>query len=161
MLRSTFTHSGVDVADGRIHNEYGALTTADLADYYRGFDALLYPSRGEGFGLIPLEAMATGMPAIFPRATGMRDYGHLGMWVKTQAMPATIGYGRGDTAVEGVPFGLWQQPMLHELVARLQELDTEYDDVMNRAQSDAVTIATEWTWDRTAAAIIARLSALQ
>ena len=36
----------------------------------RGADALLYPSRYEGFGLPPLEAMACGTPVVAARATG-------------------------------------------------------------------------------------------
>jgi glycosyltransferase involved in cell wall biosynthesis len=35
-------------------------------------DVLLYPSWGEGFGLIPLQAMATGTPSIITK--GWADY---------------------------------------------------------------------------------------
>lgn len=35
---------------------------------------MVYPSRGEGFGITPLEAMATGIPAIIPNAHGMSEY---------------------------------------------------------------------------------------
>lgn len=34
----------------------------------------LFPSRGEGFGMTPLEAMATGIPAIVPNAHGITEY---------------------------------------------------------------------------------------
>lgn len=34
----------------------------------------VYPSRGEGFGITPLEAMASGMPAIVPNAHGISEY---------------------------------------------------------------------------------------
>ena len=36
----------------------------ELVAIYHGVDAFVYPSWGEGFGLTPLQAMATGMPAI-------------------------------------------------------------------------------------------------
>lgn len=41
-----------------------AVSEAELADLYRGCSALIYPSRMEGFGLPPLEAMAYGKPVI-------------------------------------------------------------------------------------------------
>lgn len=37
-------------------------------------DCFVFPSRGEGFGMTPLEAMATGMPAIVPNAHGISHY---------------------------------------------------------------------------------------
>jgi glycosyltransferase involved in cell wall biosynthesis len=36
----------------------------ELLDLYYDHDALIYPSYGEGFGLIPLQALATGMPVV-------------------------------------------------------------------------------------------------
>jgi len=37
-------------------------------------DCFVFPSRGEGFGMPPIEAMATGLPTIIADNTGMRDY---------------------------------------------------------------------------------------
>ncbi len=42
----------------------GYVDDADLPALYAGADAFVYPSRAEGFGLPPLEAMASGTPAI-------------------------------------------------------------------------------------------------
>lgn len=36
----------------------------DLVKMYHDHDIMLYPSEGEGFGMIPLQALATGMPVI-------------------------------------------------------------------------------------------------
>ena len=38
--------------------------TTEIADWYRSVDLYVAPSRTEGFGLTPLEAMASGAPAI-------------------------------------------------------------------------------------------------
>lgn len=40
------------------------LADFELIDLVRRHDVLLYPTWGEGFGLIPLQAMATGMPVV-------------------------------------------------------------------------------------------------
>lgn len=40
----------------------------ELLDLYYNHDVLVYPSYGEGFGLIPLQALGTGMPVISTHA---------------------------------------------------------------------------------------------
>ena len=40
------------------------LDTSQLVKLYHDHDILVYPSYGEGFGFIPLQALATGMPTI-------------------------------------------------------------------------------------------------
>jgi len=51
------------------------LNYTEMADLYASCHVMLYPSWGEGFGLMPLQAMATGMPAIF--TSGWADYQYL------------------------------------------------------------------------------------
>jgi glycosyltransferase involved in cell wall biosynthesis len=46
-----------------------------LIDLIHRHDALIYPSYGEGFGLIPLQAMVTGMPVVCTSAWA--PYNHL------------------------------------------------------------------------------------
>jgi glycosyltransferase involved in cell wall biosynthesis len=43
-----------------------------LADYYCAADLCLFPSRGEGFGLVPREAMACETPALVSDIRGLR-----------------------------------------------------------------------------------------
>ena len=46
----------------------------DYAALIGSADCFVYPSRGEGFGLQPLEAMAVGLPVIAPAYSGMADF---------------------------------------------------------------------------------------
>jgi glycosyltransferase involved in cell wall biosynthesis len=50
------------------------LSEGDLARLYKSCDCLVYPYRGEGFGLPIIEAMACGVPAIVPNLGPSRDF---------------------------------------------------------------------------------------
>lgn len=51
----------------------GALGRAELREAYRRCDALLFPTRYEGFGLVAAEAMACGKPVIASRCTSLPE----------------------------------------------------------------------------------------
>jgi glycosyltransferase involved in cell wall biosynthesis len=70
-----FDNSNVDWNDPKIMENHGEwdgnvrriqeiMSTEDMVKLYHYHDVLVYPSEGEGFGLIPLQALATGMPVI-------------------------------------------------------------------------------------------------
>lgn len=63
----------------------GFVPEAELPDYYRLCDAFVMPSTGEGFGIVYLEALASGRPCV----TG-----------NTDASPEAIGNGRLGFAVD-------------------------------------------------------------
>jgi len=44
----------------------------NLVDYYNAADLCLFPSRVEGFGLVPREAMACGTPALVSNIPALR-----------------------------------------------------------------------------------------
>jgi len=48
--------------------EYNEIPQEEMIELVLAHDVLVYPSYGEGFGLIPLQAMATGMPVICTEA---------------------------------------------------------------------------------------------
>jgi len=52
----------------------GSLTTKEFAKRYAGVHCVVHPSRGEGFGLIPFQAIACERPVIATAATGMADF---------------------------------------------------------------------------------------
>ncbi|HEX7707844.1 MAG TPA: glycosyltransferase family 1 protein [Thermoanaerobaculia bacterium] len=52
----------------------GFVTRERLRDLYRGSLAFVYPSHDEGFGIPPLEAMASGAPVIATRTGAIGEY---------------------------------------------------------------------------------------
>jgi glycosyltransferase involved in cell wall biosynthesis len=68
----------------------------ELVDFHNYFDVLVYPSAGEGFGLIPLQALATGMPVICTEvwASYKRFLGPLGLQGEYQHSPWIVHPGK-------------------------------------------------------------------
>jgi glycosyltransferase involved in cell wall biosynthesis len=62
----------------------GYVAEPEKPEYYRLADAYVMPCRGEGFGFVFLEAMATGLPVVASRADGSSEAvlgGELGLLV--------------------------------------------------------------------------------
>ena len=51
----------------------GMVSEEEKADHYRLADVYVMPSRGEGFGIVLLEAMACGIPAVASTVDGSRE----------------------------------------------------------------------------------------
>ncbi|HZZ14451.1 MAG TPA: glycosyltransferase family 4 protein [Candidatus Sulfotelmatobacter sp.] len=69
-----------------------ALSSEELRDHYRHADVFVFPSYFEGFGLVLLEAMACGLPAIASEATAGPD-------VLTEASGRLVPVGELDSLV--------------------------------------------------------------
>ncbi|SDT47793.1 MSMEG_0565 family glycosyltransferase [Bradyrhizobium canariense] len=54
----------------------GPVPDADMPSLYRSADALVFPSVKEGFGLVVLEAMASGTPVVTSRMAPFTEYLH-------------------------------------------------------------------------------------
>lgn len=51
-------------AKKNIHHITDILSLEEMVELYHNHDVIAYPSEGEGFGMIPMQALATGMPVI-------------------------------------------------------------------------------------------------
>ncbi|MCP5008507.1 MAG: glycosyltransferase, partial [Aestuariibacter sp.] len=61
----------LDIVDRVIFTGY--IPETEKADHYRLADAYAMPGRGEGFGIVYLEAMACGIPTVGSKLDGSRD----------------------------------------------------------------------------------------
>jgi glycosyltransferase involved in cell wall biosynthesis len=126
-------------------------TTDELVRLYHKCHCMVYPTSGEGFGLIPLESMATGLPTIITNATGCTDYAHLGIPIS-----ATMTKASWHDHVYNDDTGLWASPDIDELLKTMQSVVNEYDEISDFAMKSARIIHSEWSWDSVADKILER-----
>ncbi len=93
----------------------GNFSEAQLQDLYSRCHAYVFPTHGEGFGLPPREAAATGMPVLATNWGGTAD--DLAQWgypIKHKLVPAW----KGHAKFEGL--GKWAEPDIDHLVKQMR-----------------------------------------
>lgn len=131
------------------HQQLGAL--------YRSMDCFVSVSRGEGWNMPLMEAMACGLPAIATDWGAHREFVH-----ERIAYPLRIE--RTVPAVAKCPYyaGLrWAEPDVEHLRHLLREVYEQRDEAARRGAAAAREIAARWTWRHAARRIVARLGELE
>lgn len=116
----------------------GSLPYDQIVNLMHQANAMIYPTWGEGFGLIPLQAMATGMPVIL--TDGWADYQYL-------ANDLIV-----DTTLEESPWqtihpGKMLKPNYETLVEKVSEVYNNYDEYSQQFYNNTTHIHDEWSWN--------------
>lgn len=119
----------------------GKLEAGDENELYRRAHCYLQPSRGEGFGLQPLQALAVGRPTILTAAHGHESYAHLGIGISSEPTKADY-FIYGDA-------GEWWEPNFEEVCEAMWDVYENYDVHAEKAKASAAEIAKNWTWAQT------------
>ncbi|MBN1814709.1 MAG: glycosyltransferase family 4 protein [Anaerolineae bacterium] len=113
-------------------------------------DCFLYPARGEGWGLPPREAAATGLPAIVTNWGGLSD--QIDRWALpvrvSHLVPAT--FGPWDTG----EIGEWAEPDVTHLVARMQWCVEHKREAAEMGMAASKWLQTYQTWTHSAQAVL-------
>jgi len=113
----------------------GFLGKPDLLNLLASCDVLVYPHRGEGLGLIPLECGRTGLPGIVSDYTGTTEYVDDGPFLKLRM---------GTEVNKEFPIVEPDADHLAELMLWCYE---HQDEVRELGRSVADYVAEEWTWE--------------
>ena len=131
--------------DERIHLITGKLTDEEEVALYGLAHVYVQPSRGEGFGLRPLQAMAQGCPTIATNAHGHAAYADLITyplsWEYNETPPQSFHHG---------PAGFWWEPNFDELCEQMEDAYLNYEAAVAKAQINAVQVTERFNWDETA-----------
>jgi GT2 family glycosyltransferase len=128
-----------------------------LGSFYRSVDCYISASRGEGWNMPLMEAMACGLPAIATDWGAHTEFVHEGI-----AYPLRI---RGTVPAEAkCPYyeGFsWAEPDPEHLRHLLREVFENREKARAKGAAAAREMAEKWTWDCSALKIIERLAALR
>jgi glycosyltransferase involved in cell wall biosynthesis len=115
---------------------------------YAEVDCLVYPTRGEGFGFIPLEAMASGLPTILPAGGGTDDFADYGI-------PLNEYEWKPSGEIEHP--GDWMDHSVSEILDRMRSVRLRYTEQAERAYVNAIRLKEMYSWDKVAQLLINRL----
>lgn len=112
-----------------IYNE--AWSREELVAWLLSLDAYLFPSRGEGFGLPPREALASGLPVIVANNSGLTD-------VADNNYTYPVPCGQPEPSPLG---GNWSPPNYNALVEIMREVYEHHDAALQRGRRGAQWLA--------------------
>lgn len=116
------------------------MTQRELWELYRDVDCLVYPTRGEGWGLIPWEAQASGLPTIVTHdgvAADVAEYSTLQLrdteWVMSDN--------------QKIHPGEWLDISVDELVEKMQVMIRDYDYYSGMQSILTENMHKHYSWD--------------
>jgi glycosyltransferase involved in cell wall biosynthesis len=140
---------GYDIKNANIEVLRGDVDEAALRDLYLSTDCMVFPSRGEGFGLPPREMAATGGQVIATEwwASGIQQWGYPLRYSMTAAT------WEGHPALAGL--GQWAEPDADHLVSLMTHVTLQDQRLMHTMGQRAAThVKKLYSWDNFAESVL-------
>ena len=136
-----------NVKDKRIKVLMTPYTNEELINqFWKEIDCFVFPTRGEGWGLTPMEAMATGVPAIVTGWSGPMEYmskddGWLIDYKMVDAKNFTDTVYKEDC-------GQWAEPSKEHLIELMRYAYTHQEEVREKGKKASERIMRDFTWSQ-------------
>ena len=152
------TEFGLRARDlGRIVLLTDTLTEAELPRLYAAADALVAPSRGEGWGLPQIEALASGLPVLATAWGGTTQFLHPGNSVPV-AVDRLVPTGQTAPWYVGQK---WAEPSESSLTDALRKVVDAPQELAALAATGRREIEQRWTWAHSVARVDERLTEIE
>jgi len=127
------SHNRVEVIDYEISEE-------DLGELYRSVHCLIYPTMGEGWGMIPFNSIGCGTPTICTNATSCEEYAELSV---------PLDFKWSDKGMAGIYNcgGKWAEPSMDDLMDKMIYVVNNYEEVKRHTLKGATIIHKEYSWN--------------
>ena len=120
------------------------LSVDEMAALLSSYDVVCQPSRAEGFGLVPLEARACGVPVIATLCTGHADH-------MAPTHPGVVPVRHGDLGpVNDGPGAMAPTVDADDVAEALVTAFLGRDDLKSQAMASAAALRDLWSWERVA-----------
>ena len=146
ICKSSYNTYPFNTPDPRVKVHLAPWPHQDLLNLFFGqIDCFVFPTRGEGFGLTPLEAMATGIPSIVTGWSGPMEYmtPDVGWLIDYKMVPA-------DSFTRDVykePCGDWAEPSKDHLVELMRHAYNNRDEVREKGVNALKHVQESWLWE--------------
>jgi glycosyltransferase involved in cell wall biosynthesis len=127
-----------------------------MGSLYRSADCFVLPTRGEGWGMPVLEAMACGLPTIATNWSGPADFLHAGIGYPLESRSLVKAEARCPY-YEGFE---WADPDPDHLRALMREVFEAPDRARDKGLLAAREVADKYSWELVARRVKARLQEL-
>jgi len=111
-----------------------------LGDLLRQSNCMIYPTRGEGWGMAPFQAIATGLPTICTNATACTEFADLSVPLEAN-YSMTNQFGIYQT-------GQWAEPNIDDVCDRILYVVNNYDSVLEKTRAGSEVLHRDYSWDK-------------
>jgi glycosyltransferase involved in cell wall biosynthesis len=122
-----------------------------MLDLLTRADCAVFPCRGEGFSLAPLECMASGLPTIVTNWSGPADYTTP---QDTLQLAYTMNHSDDFDSIyknfyeAGENSGEWAEPSYDDLRTKMRWVYEHRDTAKAMGKKASKRVTTEWTWEK-------------
>lgn len=124
----------------RVRNDRIDASEADMGGVYRAFHLVVQPSRGEGFGMVPIEARACGIPVVATACTGHADH------MSPEPWGCVVVPTGEDAAVDDGPGAMAPKLESSSIEGALCLAHEEWLRLFEEAGEAAEGVRNEWSW---------------
>lgn len=125
------------------------VTNEELGGIFDSANCLLYPTSGEGWGLIPFQAIAKGIPTICTNALAATEFANM-------SVPLDFKWGTKNMSGIYENAGEWAEPNFDDLCDKMLYVVQSYKTICNKTYKSAEYINQNMTWEKVSQKYISR-----
>lgn len=123
---------------------------AELARIYDKADCVLFPTSGEGWGNLPFQAIAKGIPTICTNILACTEFANM-------SVPLDFEWDSSTLFGLYVGCGQWAKPSFDDLCDKMKYVVNNYDQVADKTYKNAMWIGNNMTWQKVSEKYIDRM----